>query len=97
MGWMANTDIQPPTSLRAVLSYIGKYVSKPEKSPTSFTELQALGLANVEGSAPSQPTSDQLLPAVLERSGISWLFGLLRGEADAPSPICRLGRPVDGG
>ena len=32
MGWMANTDIQPPTTLHAVLSYVGKYVSKPEKS-----------------------------------------------------------------
>jgi hypothetical protein len=41
MGWMANTDIQPPTSLRVVLSYIGKYVSKPEKSSASYTELQA--------------------------------------------------------
>jgi hypothetical protein len=33
---MANTDIQPPTSLRAVVSYIGKYVSKPEKSSVSW-------------------------------------------------------------
>jgi hypothetical protein len=41
MGWMANTDIQPPTSLHAVLSYIGKYVSKPGKSSASYTELQA--------------------------------------------------------
>jgi hypothetical protein len=40
MGWLANTDIQPPTSLAAMLSYIGKYVSKPEKSSVSYTELQ---------------------------------------------------------
>ena len=39
MGWMANTDIQPSTSLHAVLSYLGKYVSKPEKSSISYTEL----------------------------------------------------------
>jgi hypothetical protein len=32
VGWMANTDIQPPTSFHAVLSYIDKYVSKLEKS-----------------------------------------------------------------
>jgi hypothetical protein len=38
---MANTNIQPPTSLWAVLSYIRKYVSKPEKSSASYTELQA--------------------------------------------------------
>ncbi|EXU94545.1 PIF1-like helicase, partial [Metarhizium robertsii] len=52
MGWMANTDIQPPTSLRAVLSYIGKYVSKPEKSSTSYTELQAQVLPFMNDRAP---------------------------------------------
>ena len=52
MGWMANTDIQPPTSLNAVLSYIGKYVSKPEKSSTSYTELQAQILPYVNDRAP---------------------------------------------
>jgi hypothetical protein len=41
MGWIANTDIQPLTSLHAVLAYLGKYVSKPEKSLLSYTELQA--------------------------------------------------------
>lgn len=39
MRWMANTDIQPPTTLNAVLSYIGKYVSKPEKASASYIEL----------------------------------------------------------
>src|SRR5271170_74749 len=52
MGWMANTDIQPPTSLRAVLSYIGKYVSKPEKSSASYTELQAQVLPCINDRAP---------------------------------------------
>src|SRR5271170_6514436 len=52
MGWMANTDIQPPTSLRAVLSYIGKYVSKPEKSSASYTELQAQVLPYINDRAP---------------------------------------------
>jgi ATP-dependent DNA helicase PIF1 len=40
MGWMANTDIQPSVTLRAVLNYLGKYVSKPEKASVSYTELQ---------------------------------------------------------
>ena len=52
MGWMANTDIQPPTSLHAVLSYIGKYVSKPEKSSASYTELQAQILPCIHDRAP---------------------------------------------
>jgi hypothetical protein len=41
MGWIANIDIQPSTSLHAVLAYLGKYVSKPEKSLLSYTKLQA--------------------------------------------------------
>ena len=49
---MANTNIQPLTSLRAVLSYIGKYVSKPEKSSTSYTELQAQVLPYMNDRAP---------------------------------------------
>jgi hypothetical protein len=40
MGWLANTDIQPSLTLRAVLAYLAKYVSKPEKSSVSYTELQ---------------------------------------------------------
>ena len=52
MGWMANTDIQPPTTLYVVLSYIGKYVSKPEKSSVSYTELQAQVLPYINDRAP---------------------------------------------
>src|SRR6266536_4489627 len=51
-GWMANTDSQPPTSLHAVLSYIGKYVSKPEKSSLSYTELQSQVLPYINNQAP---------------------------------------------
>src|SRR5271170_4718949 len=49
---MANTDTQPPTSLHAVLSYIGKYVSKPEKSSLSYIELQTQILPHVNDRAP---------------------------------------------
>ena len=52
MGWMANTDIQPPTSMHAVLSYLGKYVSKPEKSSMSYTELQTQVLPYINDRAP---------------------------------------------
>ena len=38
---MANTNIQPPTSLFAVLAYVGKYVSKPETKSKSYIDLQA--------------------------------------------------------
>ena len=49
---MANTNIQPSTSLHTVLSYIGKYVSKPEKSSASYTELQAQILPCIHDQAP---------------------------------------------
>ena len=52
IGWMANTDIQPPTTLHAVLSYVGKYVSKPEKASTSYTELQGQVLPYINDRAP---------------------------------------------
>jgi hypothetical protein len=39
LGWMANTDIQPLTTLHTVLLYLGKYVSKPKKSSVFYTEL----------------------------------------------------------
>ena len=61
MGWLANTDIQPPTSLRAVLSYIGKYVSKPEKSSASYSELQAQVLPCVNDRAPLQSFVSRML------------------------------------
>jgi hypothetical protein len=49
---MANTYIQPPTTLHAVLSYIGKYVSKPEKASMSYTELQGQVLPYINDRAP---------------------------------------------
>jgi len=50
---MANIDIQPSTSLHAVLAYLGKYISKPEKSSLSYTELQAQVLPHVNNWAPA--------------------------------------------
>jgi ATP-dependent DNA helicase PIF1 len=49
---MANTDIQPPTTVYAVLNYVGKYVSKPEKSSASYTEIQVQILLYVNSQAP---------------------------------------------
>jgi hypothetical protein len=36
---MANTNIQPPTTLHALLDYVGKYVLKPEKSLVLYVKL----------------------------------------------------------
>jgi hypothetical protein len=69
MGWLANTDIQPPLTLQAVLTYLGKYVTKPEKASASYTELQAQILPRTNDRAP-------LL------SFVSRLFNKLIGERD---------------
>lgn len=60
MAWMANTNIQPPATLRAVLSYVGKFVSKPETSCEELTLNAPLPsqplLINVDGFAESGKT-----------------------------------------
>jgi ATP-dependent DNA helicase PIF1 len=55
IGWMANTDIQPSVTLHALLAYLAKYVSKPEKKSVSYTELQ-VRLRLKELSVPSVPS-----------------------------------------
>ena len=78
MGWMANTDIQPPLTLHALLTYIGKYVSKPEKASVSYTELQAQVLSRTNDRAP-------LL------SFVSKLFNKLIGERDwSAQEVCHV-------
>ena len=49
---MANTDIQLPTSLWAVLAYIAKYVSKLETKSKSYTDLQGTILLYTNKQAP---------------------------------------------
>ena len=69
IGWLANTDIQPSTSLHGILTYLGKYVSKAEKASVSYTELQGQILPYANARAP-------LL------SFASRLFNKLIGERD---------------
>jgi hypothetical protein len=52
MRWIANTNIQPPTSLEAILSYIAKYISKLERLSDSYLEMQAQILPYVNNRAP---------------------------------------------
>jgi ATP-dependent DNA helicase PIF1 len=65
MGWMANTYIQPLTSLEAVLSYIAKYVSKPEKSSDSYLEMQSQILPYVNDQAPLLSFVSKMLNKVI--------------------------------
>jgi ATP-dependent DNA helicase PIF1 len=52
MSWMANTDIQLPTSLFAVLAYVAKYVSKPEVKSKSYKDLQGMILLYINEQVP---------------------------------------------
>lgn len=40
LGWMANTDFQPATTLVGLVEYCAKYCSKPEKESKSYKDLQ---------------------------------------------------------
>lgn len=39
LGWLANTDLNPCTSIDAVLNYVAKYCSKGETKSKSYQEL----------------------------------------------------------
>lgn len=61
VSWMANTDIQPLTTLRAVLSCVGKYVSKPEKSSESYSQLQTQILPYINDRSPLLSFTSRML------------------------------------
>jgi ATP-dependent DNA helicase PIF1 len=69
IGWMANTDIQPPTSLFAVLAYVVKYVSKSEIKSKSYKDLQGMIL----------PYTNKRVPLL---SFVSKMLNKLIGEWD---------------
>ena len=64
---MANTDIQPLTSLEAVLLYIAKYVSKLEKSSDSYLEMQAQILPYVNDQIPLLSFVSRILNRVISK------------------------------
>jgi ATP-dependent DNA helicase PIF1 len=39
IGWMANTDFQPATSINGLIEYAAKYCSKPGKESKSYSDL----------------------------------------------------------
>jgi ATP-dependent DNA helicase PIF1 len=52
LGWLANTDAPPCTSLRAVLNYIAKYCSKAEKQTQPYKEMISELIPMVNNSRP---------------------------------------------
>ena len=47
LGWLANTDMSPSTSLAGALQYAAKYCSKAEKETTSYRQLIQSVIRNV--------------------------------------------------
>jgi hypothetical protein len=52
LGWLANTDATPCTSLRAVLNYFAKYCSKAEKQTQPYKEMISELIPMVNNSRP---------------------------------------------
>jgi ATP-dependent DNA helicase PIF1 len=71
MGWIANTNIQPSTSLEAILTYITKYMSKPEKTLTSYLEIQAQILLYVNNWSPLLSFVSRMLNKIIAERGWS--------------------------
>jgi Helitron helicase-like domain at N-terminus/PIF1-like helicase len=53
MSWLANTDIQPATTLHGLLEYLGKYASKPEKSSASYKQMAKEMMRHVSSHHPA--------------------------------------------
>jgi hypothetical protein len=68
MGWMANTDIQPATTLHGLIEYAAKYTLKPEKKTISYQDLQTEVLHHTNDSHPVLSfTSRMLNKLIVER------------------------------
>jgi hypothetical protein len=58
---MANTDIQPATTLHGLIEYAAKYTSKPEKKTLSYQGLLTEVLRYTNRSRPALSFTSQML------------------------------------
>jgi hypothetical protein len=61
MGWQANTDVSPCISTTAVMEYVFKYASKPEKASQSYRELAQIVIPFVNEARPFQSMVTKLM------------------------------------
>lgn len=61
MGWMANTDIQPATTLVGLVKYIAKYVSKPEKASMAYKDMESQVLKYTSDKSPLLSFTSKML------------------------------------
>ena len=71
LGWLANTDLQPSTSLFAVVEYIGKYISKAEKSSISYADIVKKISPHMNSGAPVLSLTAKLLNKLVDERDYS--------------------------
>jgi hypothetical protein len=62
---MANTDMQPCTSLKALLEYVAKYCSKAEHASVAYKDLQTLVLRHVNDRHPVLSFASKMLSKLI--------------------------------
>jgi hypothetical protein len=71
LGWLANTDLQPSTSLFAVVEYIEKYISKAEKSSISYADIVKKISPHINSRAPVLSLTAKLLNKLVDERDYS--------------------------
>ncbi|KAI8409290.1 hypothetical protein FOFC_09126, partial [Fusarium oxysporum] len=71
LGWLANIDISPCTSLQAVINYAAKYCSKMEKRTDSYASLGRQILPNVSHQNPLLSFASRLMNKLLTERDFS--------------------------
>ena len=61
LGWLANIDVNPPTSERGLVEYVSKYVGKAEAKSTSYKDMLRQTLPRVNSRAPLLSLTSKLL------------------------------------
>ena len=58
---MANTDIQPATTLIGLVKYVAKYVSKPEKASMAYKDIESQVLKYTNDKSPLLSFTSKML------------------------------------
>src|SRR5947207_2754212 len=66
LGWQANVDFSPLTSMKGVLSYIAKYCSKTEKKSEDYHQIfNTILTSNLDAEVPSRVVYQKLLSSLI--------------------------------
>ena len=71
MAWMANTDVNPITSLQAVIQYVAGYIGKGEKKSSSFRDFLRQVLPKLNSRQPLFSFTSKMLNKLVGERDIS--------------------------